>query len=267
MAIKEILEGKRLQSNLTPIARMGAPVRSWQSRAADMIQTPDSTLGLLGSKGNWVSGLSNALKSGLGFYGARKDMGNQKAYNENLAQLAEQERQDKLAQQAWEQDYKERALAQDLEKAQLSIDADNRRAEISRGYALEDAQRRREQELADAELKRKQAIEDRDAQYQHEQSIYNRNREDQLQAALDAEQRKQAYEQEQMAIKQLDPASQQQYFQMKQQGQTPEIIDNKVGWFGKIFGRPKYNLSVADVVKKGNNYSTSEADIMSKGLK
>lgn len=267
MAIKEILQGKKIQSNLTPIARMGAPVRSWQSRAADMMQEPDNSLGLLGSKGNWVSGLASAVKSGLGFYGAMKDMENQKAYNENLAQMAEQERQDKLAQQAWEQEYKKRALAQDLEKAQLSIAADNRRAEIARGYALEDAERRRLQEVADAELKRKQALEDREAQYQHELSVYNRNRENQLQDALDAENRKQAYEQEQMAIKQLDPASQQKYYQMKQEGQTPEIIDKKVGLVGKFFGRPKYKLSVADVVKKGKGYSATEADIMSRGLK
>lgn len=259
-------ENRRLESNINPINRMGRPVKSIKTRYAELMPKNDTRLGFL-KHGNLVSGLTGAVQGYLGFSGAKQDALNEMAYYDYLAKLAEQERQDKLAQQAWEQDYKDRALAQDLEKAQLSIDADNRRAEIARGYALEDAERRRAQEVADAELKRRQDIEDRDAQYQHELSVYNRNRENQLQDALDAEQRKQAYEQEQMAIKQLDPASQQKYYQMKQEGQTPEIIDNKVGWVGKIFGRPKYKLSVADVVKKGKGYSATEADIMSRGLK
>lgn len=248
--IREILQGKNLNSNIAPIARMGRPVRSVYSRAADAIQTPDSRIGILGSAGNWTSGLANALKGGLGFYGAIKDAQAEQAYNDYLAQMAEQERQDKLAQQAWEQDYKERDLAQDLEKTQLAINADNRRAEIARRYALEDAERRRSQEVADVELKRKQALEDRDAQWAHEQSVYDRNRADfvadrnaQIQAAIEAENRKQAYEQEQMAIKQLDPASQQKYFEMKKQGINPVIKDERVGTIGKMFGSPKYSVS------------------------
>lgn len=265
MKINEIL-AKRKNSNIAPINRMGAPVKSKYTIAAQSLSRPTTDWGYV-KGGDIAAGLASGLRGYLGMRGAIEDARNQQAYNDYLAQMAEQERQDKLAQQAWEQDYKERALAQDLEKAQLSIDADNRRAEIARGYALEDAERRRLQEVADAELKRKQAIEDRNAQYRHELSVYNRNRENQLQDALAAENRKQAYEQEQMAIKQLDPASQQKYYQMKQEGQTPEIIDNKVGWVGKIFGRPKYKLSVAEVVKKGKGYSATEADIMSKGLK
>lgn len=159
MAIKEILQqegqGRKLQSNLTPIARMGAPVRSWQSRAADMMQEPDNSLGLLGSKGNWVSGLASAVKSGLGFYGAMKDMENQKAYNENLAQMAEQERQDKLAQQQFENYYKTNALAQQKELAQMNIDAANARANTARSQAIADrnAQWAHEKELRDLALK------------------------------------------------------------------------------------------------------------------
>lgn len=267
MSIKDILQRKKINSNINPIARMGVPVRSNYSRAAETIKDPTEDWGLLGTAGNIAAGLTAGLKSGLGFYGAMQDARNQQAYNDYLAKQAEQERQDKLEQQAWEQDYKDRALAQDLEKAQLAIDADTRRAEIARGYALEDAERRRTQEVADAELKRKQAIEDRNAQYQHELAVYNRNHENQLQDALNAENRKQAYEQEQMAVKQLDPANQQKYYELKNQGQTPVIIDNKVGWVGKIFGKPKYRISVADAVKKGKGYSSTEADIMSKGLK
>lgn len=274
MAIKEILAGRG--SNINPITPIGRPTRSVYSRMADTIQTPNSMLGLMGSTGNWVTGLTNAFRSGLGFYGAKKDYEAEKAYNEQLAAQAAQERQDKLAQQAWEQEYKERALAQDLEKAQLSIAADNRRAEIARGYALEDADRRRAQELADAELKRKQAIEDRNAQYAHEQSIYDRNRANaiadrdaQLQAAIDAENRKQAHDlhlEEQkrqntindMIAKGLRPEEAQKFLN------NPQGYDaysrgwyNPARWFG-----PKNTI----VERKQPNFSNVSNEDLLKGL-
>lgn len=93
--INQILQGK---SNITPIARMGMPVRSAYSKIAEGIQEPSSQLGLLGDSGNIVTGLTSALKSGLGFYGATQDARNQQAYNENLAQLAEQNEQEQKAQ-------------------------------------------------------------------------------------------------------------------------------------------------------------------------
>lgn len=84
--------------NRQPIRRMGQPVRSWQSRGAELIQTPGAEIGYA-TGGNVLAGLSNALKSGLGFYGAMQDARNQKAYNENLAQLAEQNEQAQQAQE------------------------------------------------------------------------------------------------------------------------------------------------------------------------
>lgn len=238
-------------SKITPIVRMGVPVRSVQSQMAEAIKEPTSDIGYV-KGGNIATGLANALKSGLAVYGAFKDREAQQAYNDNLAQIAEQERQDKLAQQAAEQDYKDRALAQDLQKAQMAIDATNARAELARQQALEDSKAQWEHDKEVYDLKRADAIADRDVQ---------------LQAALDAENRKRAYEEEQLPVKQLDPASQQQYFQMKQQGMQPEIIDNKVGWVGKIFGKPKYKISVSDAIKKRSNYSAVEENIMNKGLK
>ena len=171
MSIKDILQGRKLQSNLTPIARMGAPVRSWQSRAADMIQTPDSSLGLLGSKGNWVSGLASAVKSGLGFYGAMKDYENQKAYNENLAQMAEQERMDKLAQQDAEEKFRRDKLAQELliHTNQLGAQRDYQNAQFENQKTL----KQMEIDAANARAKtaRNQSIADRDAQWAHEQEL------------------------------------------------------------------------------------------------
>lgn len=87
-----------MRSNIAPITRMGRPVRSIYSRAADAIQTPDASLGLLGGKGNWVSGITNALKGGLGFYGAMKEAQAEQAYNDALAAQGEQDRADQLAQ-------------------------------------------------------------------------------------------------------------------------------------------------------------------------
>ena len=84
--------------NRQPIRRMGQPVRSWQSRGAELIQNPGAEIGYA-TGGNVLAGLSNALKSGLGFYGAMQDARNQKAYNENLAQLAEQNEQAEQAQE------------------------------------------------------------------------------------------------------------------------------------------------------------------------
>lgn len=174
MVIRDIAQGK-LASNITPIARMGSPVRSAYSRAAEMIQTPSDDIGY--AKGGFLlSGLTNALKSGLGFYGAAKDAQAEQAYYDSLAEQAKQEREDKLAQQQAEMDYKNNALAQQKELAQMNIDAANTRANTAR----------------------EQALADREAQWAHEASVYNRNRADamadqqaQLQAAIDAENRKQ----------------------------------------------------------------------------
>jgi hypothetical protein len=242
---------KPVQSRITPIVRMGQPVVSKYTRFAEKISDPSLEMGYA-KGGDIVAGLTSGLKGYLGMRGAMEDMRNQQAYNDNLAQIAEQERQDKLAQQAAEQDYKDRALAQDLQKAQMAIDATNARAELARQQALEDRKAQWEHDKEVYDLKRADAIADRDVQ---------------LQATLDAENRKRAYEEEQLPVKQLDPASQQQYFQMKQQGMQPEIIDNKVGWVGKIFGKPKYKISVSDALKKRSNYSAVEENIMNKGLK
>ena len=239
--INDILNVKKkvLPSNIVPIARMGVPVRNKYGQMAEFIKEPTSDIGYV-KGGDIATGLASGLKSALAFYGASKDALAQQAYNDNQAQLAEQERQDKLAQQAAEQDLKERELAQKKELAQIALEAEQARAKLAR-----------EQALQDMATKRAQAVEDWNAQKQ---------------AAIEAENRKRAYEEEQLAIKQLDPASQQKYYEMKQQGQTPVIIDNKVGWVGKILGKPKYKISVSEILKKGNNYSASEADIMSKGL-
>lgn len=238
----------KLPSRLNPVGR---PVKSKESRYAQLMLPNDNRLGYV-KGGNLTSGLTSALNGYLGFKGAALDYAREMAYEQAMAEAAEQERQDKLAQQAAEQDYKDRALAQDLQKAQMAIDATNARAELARQQALEDRKAQWEHDKEVYDLKRADAIADRDVQ---------------LQAALDAENRKRAYEEEQLPVKQLDPASQQQYFQMKQQGMQPEIIDNKVGWVGKIFGKPKYKISVSDALKKRSNYSAVEENIMNKGLK
>lgn len=217
MAIRDILAGKKLNSNISPIARMGRPVRSNYSVAADMIQTPDSRIGILGSEGNWVSGLSNALKSGLGFYGAKKDAQAEQAYYDALAQQAEQDRQDKLAQQAFENEYKTNALAQQADLAQKQIDAQ---------AALQANQFNQQKEMEG--IKNENAIALQSAA---------------TQAAIEAENRKRAYEEEQLLLKQLDPASQQAYYNLKKEGKTPIITDNRVGFIGKALGTPKYAVS------------------------
>jgi len=135
--IREILQGKSLNSNIAPIARIGRPVRSAYSRAADAIQTPDSRIGILGTAGNWTSGLANALKGGLGFYGAMKDAQAEQAYNDYLAQQAEQDRADKLAQQQAEMDYKNRSLEQQAMLAQNAIDAQREMENTKFGHQKE----------------------------------------------------------------------------------------------------------------------------------
>lgn len=97
MRISDILRGKKLNSNIRPINRIGAPVQSAYTRAAQTIKDPSEDWGLLGTKGNIAAGLTSALKSGLGMYGALKDLRAEQAYNDALAQQAEQNRQDQLA--------------------------------------------------------------------------------------------------------------------------------------------------------------------------
>lgn len=217
MSIRDILQRRKINSNINPIARMGVPVRSNYSTAADYIQTPDRTLGLLGGTGNLVTGLTSALKGGLGFYGAKQDARNQQAYNEYLAEQAEQARQDKLAQQATENQYKQDALAQQAELAQKQIEAQ---------AALQANQFNQQKEMEG--IKNENAIALQSAA---------------TQAAIDAENRKRAYEEEQLLIKQLDPASQQTYYNLKKEGKAPIITDNRVGTIGKIMGTPKYAVS------------------------
>ena len=152
--IKDIL-------NRQPIARMGAPVRSWQSRGAELIQTPGADIGYV-TGGNIVSGLTNALKSGLGFYGAIKDTQAQRAYNENLAQLAEQERQDKLAQAAAEEQYKQQVLAQQAELArqQLEAQANAATARYAHEKEMEGIRQRNAVALQQAQLQKQQEAKD-----------------------------------------------------------------------------------------------------------
>ena len=97
MRISDILRGKKVNSNIRPINRIGYPVQSAYTRAAQTIKEPSEDWGLLGTKGNIAAGLTSALKSGLGMYGALKDLRAEQAYNDALAQQAEQDRQDQLA--------------------------------------------------------------------------------------------------------------------------------------------------------------------------
>jgi hypothetical protein len=249
MKINEVLKRQ-------PIVRMGAPVRSWQSRGAEIIQTPGAEIGYA-TGGNVLAGLSNALKSGLGFYGAMQDARNQQAYNENLAQLAEQERQEELAKQAYEQDFNERKLEQQMKIEQLK---------------LQEQERIRQQQ-------REQALADRAAQYAHEQDIYNRNRADILadkEAQYAHEQAMKQAEREYQETQDIEKAKRDKLKSELDAQQFLSILENpnqaitaqNVGWLGRIFGRPKYKLSVADIIR-GNipSYSTEEEAILNKGLK
>lgn len=185
MSIKDILQRKKINSNINPIARMGVPVRSNYSRAAETIKDPTEDLGLLGTAGNIAAGLTAGLKSGLGFYGAMQDARNQQAYNNYLAQVAEQERADKLAQQATENEYKTNALAQQKELAQMGIDAQTAaRAEqfanqkemeaIKQANALELQKLNAKSALDVAAAKRSQDLSDLKAKYAREDALYKR---------------------------------------------------------------------------------------------
>ena len=245
--INDILQGK---SNISPIRRMGVPTSSWQSRASEMIQVPNADASFV-KGGDIVTGLTSALKSGLGFYGAMQDAKNQQAYNDYLAQVAEQERQDKLGQQAFENDYKDRALAQQAELAQnqLSAQAAMKQQEI-------------EAQNARAELARQQALADRADQRKYEQTIYDRNRADTLsdtQAANEAKAQAQfVQDMDEVASKRLSP---EKYNQWRENPQGYDIRTR--GWYnparwinGKNYIEPKNgqqtnfsNVSNEDLLK------------------
>ncbi len=223
MDAKEILAYRRANSNIAPIARMGRPVKSIKTRYAELMPKNDTRLGFL-KHGDLVSGLTGAVQGFLGFSRAKQDALNEMAYYDYLAKQAEQERQDKLAQQAWEQDYKERALAQDLEKAKLAIDADKAKAALLR-----------EQALQDAAVKRAQAIEDRNAQYAHERSMYDRNRANAV-ADRQAEAEAKAYAQylsdmNAQAAKNLTAGD----YAKWRENPSAYDIDGR-GWWGRKFG-------------------------------
>lgn len=91
--------------------RLARPSASAATRMANSMESADPALGYM-KGGEWLSAITNGLKTGLGFYGAIKDAQAQDAYNQQLAELAAQERADKQAQQAFENDYKNRELAQ-----------------------------------------------------------------------------------------------------------------------------------------------------------
>ena len=91
--------------------RLARPTASAATRMSNSMESVDPALGYM-KGGEWLSAITNGLKTGLGFYGAIKDAKAQDAYNQQLAELAAQERADKQAQQAFENDYKNRELAQ-----------------------------------------------------------------------------------------------------------------------------------------------------------
>ena len=139
------------------------PTRSAYTIANEQLEMPDNSVGVLGAKGNWLSGLTGLAKGYLGFKGAKQDAEAQQAYYQQLAELAQQDRADKQAQQAFENDFKDRELAQkealqqgqfanQKELKQMEIDALNARAKEARGQALSDKQ----------------------AQYEHEAELYKR---------------------------------------------------------------------------------------------
>lgn len=164
---------------------MGVPVRSKYSVISQSIADPTEKWGYV-KGGDIAAGLAAGLKSYLGMRGAMQDMSNQQAYNDYLAQMAEQERQDKLDQQGWDRDYKERALAQDLEKAQLGLNTTKEERAMAREQALADRASQYEHEKALYDIKRADALADREAQ---------------LQATMEAEKRKQEYDQALLAQK------------------------------------------------------------------
>jgi hypothetical protein len=115
--------------------------------------------------GDIAAGLAAGLKSYLGMRGAMQDMSNQQAYNDYLAQMAEQDRQDKLGQQAFENDLKDRALAQEAQLAENQLNA--KADEFERQKELEG-------------IKHANALELQNAQIEREKNIYDRNRADAL---------------------------------------------------------------------------------------
>lgn len=165
MKINEIL-AKRKNSNIAPINRMGAPVKSKYTIAAQSLSRPTTDWGYV-KGGDIAAGLASGLRGYLGMRGAIEDARNQQAYNDYLAQMAEQDRADKIAQQQAEMDYKDRVLAQQAALAQNQLDAQ---------AAMK--QQEIEAQKARAELARQQALADRKEQYAHEQAIYDRNRAD-----------------------------------------------------------------------------------------
>lgn len=238
------------QSRISPIARMGQPVQSKYTRAAERLSDPSLEWGYV-KGGDIAAGLTAGLKGYLGMRGAMEDMRNQQAYNDYLAQAAEQERQDKLGQQAFENDYKERQLAQQAELAQnqLSAQAAMKQQEI-------------EAQNARAELARQQALADRADQRKYEQKIYDRNRADTLsdtQAANDAKAQAQfVQDMDEIASKRLSP---EKYNQWRENPQGYDIRTR--GWYnparwinGKNYIEPKNgqqtnfsNVSNEDLLK------------------
>ena len=215
-----------------------------------MIQVPNADASFV-KGGDIVTGLTSALKSGLGFYGAMQDAKNQQAYNDYLAQVAEQERQDKLGQQAFENDYKDRALAQQAELAQnqLSAQAAMKQKEI-------------EAQNARAELARQQALADRADQRKYEQTIYDRNRADTLsdtQAANDAKAQAQ-YIQDMNAIAAKNLTAE-DYNRWRE---NPNAYDIKgSNWFGRKLG---FRGDLIEKKPLQNNYSNVSNEDLLKGL-
>lgn len=135
---------KPVQSRITPIVRMGQPVVSKYTRFAEKISDPSLEMGYA-KGGDIVAGLTSGLKGYLGMRGAMEDMRNQQAYNDNLAQIAEQERQDKLAQQEVENQYKRDMLAQQYNIAKMNNEGANNRALQQHQWALEAENAKRQQ--------------------------------------------------------------------------------------------------------------------------
>lgn len=231
---------EKIRTNIRQIQRIGAPVQSRKTILAQGIQDPTPDWGYV-KGGDIAAGLAAGLKGYLGMRGALEDARNQYAYNENQAQLAEQERQDKLAQQGWDQDYKERYLAQDLEKAKMALEAAKAKEDATRNQQVSDIQAQWAHDQAMYDQKRADALADRDAQ---------------IQAAIQTELRKQAYEQrvaEQKAeearkaeeLKDLDAVMQKRltaedYAKWRQNPDAYEISGDN--WFKRKFGG-RANLS------------------------
>lgn len=238
MKINEIL-AKRKNSNIAPINRMGAPVKSKYTIAAQSLSRPTTDWGYV-KGGDIAAGLASGLRGYLGMRGAMEDARNQQAYNDYLAQMAEQDRADKIAQQQAEMDYKDRALAQQAALAQNQLDAQ---------AALK--QQEIEAQNARAELARQQALADRDAQYAHEQAIYDRNRAD---AVSDLNAQNKAKQQAQyiqdmntIAAKNLNAEDYNKW------RENPNAYDIKgSNWFGRKLGfrgdlKPKQSNSFANL--------------------